>query len=57
MNRIFIKDTTKNIDKAVKVCGWVNVVRSHGKILFIDLRDKSGLLQVVFDPSNEATWG
>lgn len=32
----------------VKVSGWVHVRRDHGKIIFIDLRDRSGLLQVVF---------
>lgn len=37
----------------MKVAGWVNVRRAHGKILFIDLRDISGILQVVFVPSNQ----
>ena len=37
----------------VKVAGWVNVRRAHGKIIFIDLRDKSGVLQCVFVPSNK----
>ncbi len=34
----------------VKVCGWVHTRRDHGKLIFIDLRDKSGILQVVFAP-------
>jgi len=42
MNRILNIDTPKHIGETVKVCGWVNAVRSHGKILFIDLRDRSG---------------
>ncbi len=50
MKRILNKETTKNIGKSVKVAGWVNIVRSHGKILFIDLRDRSGILQIVFEP-------
>ncbi|MCX6765185.1 MAG: aspartate--tRNA(Asn) ligase [Candidatus Nealsonbacteria bacterium] len=50
MKRILIKDTVNEAGKSVKVCGWVNVVRAHGKILFIDLRDISGVLQVVFTP-------
>ena len=36
----------------VSVCGWVNSIRDHGGILFIDLRDYSGLVQVVADPKN-----
>lgn len=53
MNRIFIKETIKYIDKKVKVSGWVNTIREHGKVLFVDLRDKSGLLQTVFVLNNE----
>ena len=45
--RILNKETTKYIDKKVKVFGWVDSIRSHGKIVFIDLRDTSGLLQMV----------
>jgi len=51
MKRILISETTKYIGKKVKVAGWVNTVRSHGKIVFIDLRDKSGLAQIVFIPN------
>ena len=38
------------------MAGWVNTVRKHGKILFIDLRDRSGLLQCVFVPSNKEAY-
>ena len=48
MKRIFINETINKIGEKVKVSGWVNVRRDHGKIIFIDLRDRSGLLQVVF---------
>ena len=48
MKRIFIEETVNKIGEKVKVSGWVNVRRDHGKIIFIDLRDRSGLLQVVF---------
>jgi len=48
MQRTLINETPKYIGKKVKVCGWVNSRRDHGKIIFIDLRDKTGLLQVVF---------
>ena len=48
MNRIFVNETISKIGEKVKVSGWVHVRRDHGKIIFIDLRDRSGLLQVVF---------
>ncbi len=48
MDRVLAIDADKNIDKKVAVKGWVNVRRDHGKLIFIDLRDRSGLLQVVF---------
>ena len=51
-----IKDTAKHIGEKVMVCGWVDVKRAHGKILFIDLRDRSGVLQVVFTPSNQEVY-
>jgi len=52
MERVLNVETVKNIGKKIKVCGWVNTIRSHGKIIFIDLRDRSGLLQLVFTPEN-----
>jgi len=48
MKRTLIKDTPENIDKEVIVKGWVDKYRSHGKMVFLDLRDVSGILQVVF---------
>jgi aspartyl-tRNA synthetase len=57
MQRILIAEITKYPDKEVKVAGWVNTIRSHGKILFIDLRDRSGLLQVVLTPYHPAEAG
>lgn len=49
MERTLIIETTKYLGKEVRVCGWVNSRRDHGKIIFIDLRDRSGVLQIVFD--------
>jgi len=48
MKRIFIDKTIKHIDEKVRICGWVDSRRDHGKIIFIDLRDKTGLAQIVF---------
>ena len=39
-----------NVGETVKISGWINVVRDHGGIIFIDLRDHFGLTQVVIDP-------
>ena len=42
--------TEKLIDQDISVCGWVNRRRDHGGVIFIDLRDRDGILQIVFDP-------
>ena len=42
--------TEAQLDQDVEVCGWVHRRRDHGGVIFIDLRDREGLLQVVFDP-------
>jgi len=48
VKRIWVAETPKHLDKAVKVSGWVHARRDHGKLIFIDLRDRTGLLQIVF---------
>jgi len=42
----------KNVGEIVEVCGWSNNSRDHGGVIFIDLRDKSGLVQLVCDPAD-----
>ncbi|TVO74842.1 aspartate--tRNA ligase [Sedimenticola selenatireducens] len=39
-----------HIDQEVEICGWVHRRRDHGGVIFIDLRDREGLVQVVYDP-------
>ncbi len=46
--------TASHIDQSISVCGWVNRRRDHGGVIFVDLRDKQGMLQVVFDPDDAA---
>lgn len=49
LKRILAAETAEKIEKQVLLRGWVKTRRDHGKLIFIDLRDRSGIVQVVFN--------
>ncbi|MGB8816205.1 MAG: aspartate--tRNA ligase [Minisyncoccia bacterium] len=53
MQRTYIKDLKEKVGEEVLVKGWIDVRRDHGKLIFIDLRDMSGKVQMVALPSHK----
>ncbi|MEK7494175.1 MAG: aspartate--tRNA ligase [Patescibacteria group bacterium] len=52
MERTYIKDLKDKIGQEVRLDGWVNIRRDHGKLIFIDLRDATGMVQMVALPNH-----
>jgi len=53
MQRTLALETTKKIGKEISLSGWVNSRRDHGGVIFIDLRDHTGLVQLAVHPENQ----
>ena len=51
MERTLVSQTINKIGKKVLLKGWLQTRRDHGKIVFIDLRDRTGLVQIVATPN------
>jgi aspartyl-tRNA synthetase len=50
LKRVLSSQVQEFVDQDVKIAGWVNIRRDHGKLIFLDLRDKDGIIQVVVNP-------
>ncbi len=53
-NKICEELNNTDIGKLVNLCGWVDRRRDHGGVIFIDLRDHSGFLQITINPDDGA---
>jgi aspartyl-tRNA synthetase len=53
--RTLVNETAKKVGEKVLLYGWVDTIRDHGKVAFIDLRDRSGKVQCVFDKLPKVT--
>ena len=50
LKRTLIKDTVDKVGSEVLIKGWVKIRRDHGKLIFLDVVDRSGIIQIVVNP-------
>lgn len=53
MKRTLASKSSNKVGEEILVKGWIDTVRSHGKIIFIDLKDRSGVVQIVFEEDSQ----
>jgi len=56
MKKLSIIETKDKVGENVEIYGWVHGRRDHGKLIFLDVRDRTGIIQVVFIPKDEETY-
>ncbi len=55
--RVLASEANKHIGKTIHIAGWVRIRRDHGKLIFLDVRDRSGIIQIVVNPAvSEASY-
>ena len=52
-SRMCAEVSERHVGQRLTLAGWMHARRDHGGVLFVDLRDRSGLVQIVFDPANK----